>query len=75
MNSVQSIPMDLSVDQLLKRWPPMASVFLRHRMACLGCSLAAFDTLQDVTQTYQLDAKQFLLELDQALQNPLVQDI
>jgi hybrid cluster-associated redox disulfide protein len=57
---------DLSVATALERWPPAAQVFLAHRMACVGCAMARFDTLRDAAATYQLPLDRFLLELTAA---------
>ncbi len=74
MISTPSIPLDLSVDQLFKRWPQVAPVFLRYRMACLGCSLAMFDTLRDVAWNYGLEPEPFLQELERAIAAPLARE-
>lgn len=57
---------DLPVSTALERWPPAAQVFLAHRMACVGCAMARFDTLRDAAATYQLPLEPFLLELTAA---------
>ncbi|HEY63375.1 MAG TPA: DUF1858 domain-containing protein [Caldilineae bacterium] len=54
---------DLTVAELLARWPQTAQVFLRYRMACIGCTMAPFDTLADVTTAYDLRLDLFLSEL------------
>ncbi len=57
---------DLPVATALERWPPAAQVFLAHRMACVGCAMARFDTLCDAAATYSLPLERFLLELTAA---------
>jgi hybrid cluster-associated redox disulfide protein len=54
---------DTAVAGLLGRHPATAQVFLAHRMACVGCSLAAFDTLADAAREYDLPLAAFLDEL------------
>lgn len=53
-----------TVAAYLDRCPQGARVFLAHRMACVGCSLAKFDTLADAARAYGLPLDGFLHELD-----------
>jgi hybrid cluster-associated redox disulfide protein len=52
-----------TVSAYLERCPEAARVFLAHRMACVGCSLAKFDTLADAARAYGLPLDGFLHEL------------
>jgi hybrid cluster-associated redox disulfide protein len=54
---------DLTVAELLTCWPQTIPVFLRHRMACVGCSLARFESLAAATSAYGLPLDGFLIEL------------
>jgi len=55
-----------SVASFLRETPAGARVFLAHRMACVGCSLAQFDTLADAAREYRLPLAAFLRELGRA---------
>ncbi len=52
---------------VLARWPETIPVFLHHRMACVGCAIAPFETLAEVTAIYHLDLACFMAELRQAI--------
>ncbi len=67
------IDLEMSVEELLDRWPEAIPIFIRHKMGCVGCSMAPFDTLADVTTIYHLNPQQFLGELSQAIQPALSQ--
>lgn len=58
---------DWIIHRLLERWPATVSVFIAHRMACVGCSMARFNTLRDATRIYDLPLEAFLQELEQAI--------
>ena len=62
------ISAELTVANVLTRWPRTIPVFLRHRMACVGCPIAPFETLTDVTGIYGLDLNCFLGELEQIIE-------
>ncbi|QLQ08870.1 MAG: hypothetical protein HZY76_12045 [Anaerolineae bacterium] len=50
------------------RWPQAIPVFLRHQMACVGCTMSPFETLADVTAVYNIPMTQFIDELQQTIQ-------
>ncbi len=55
------------VADLLAQWPETAAVFVRRRMACVGCTMAAFDTLAAVSEVYGFGLEAFLAELRNAV--------
>jgi hybrid cluster-associated redox disulfide protein len=59
---------DLTVADLLGIWPQAAPVFVRHRLACVGCSLARFDRISDVASNYGLDLCGLVDELRRAME-------
>ena len=61
--NTESIHLKMSVARLLDRWPEAIPVFLEHRMACVGCSMAKFETLEDAALIYGLNPKEFLSEI------------
>jgi hybrid cluster-associated redox disulfide protein len=62
-----TITADLTVTEVLERWPQTISVFHRYRTACVGCPIAPFDTLADVARIYNLDLPQFLNAFQQTI--------
>ena len=56
---------NLSVREVMERWPQTIPTFFRHRMACVGCPIAHLATLAEVATIYDLDLTLFLLELQQ----------
>ena len=56
----------LTVEEALRRWPPLAGVFLRQRLACTGCAMAPFDTLRYVAQSYGIDLAALLNDVERA---------
>ena len=60
----QSFSADSTVADILARSPQTASVFLRHRMACVGCPMATFETLDSPAKAYEFAFEEFLGELE-----------
>ncbi|MFN8471468.1 MAG: DUF1858 domain-containing protein [Anaerolineae bacterium] len=66
---MERLSAELTVEDVLNRWPATVPVFMQHRMACVGCDLASFETLAEAVAIYGLDLKAFLAELELAI-NP-----
>ncbi len=54
---------DLPLDELMDRWPQTVSVFLQHRMLCVGCMISPFHTVTDACREYHLNQESFVSEL------------
>lgn len=54
---------DLPLDELMDRWPQTVSVFLQHRMLCVGCGISPFHTVTDACREYHLNQDTFIGEL------------
>jgi len=60
---------DMLVSELLSEWPQTIPVFLRHKMACVGCSMSGFETLSSAAQVYGISPDIFLDELNRVIDN------
>jgi hybrid cluster-associated redox disulfide protein len=52
-----------TVSAVLARDPQAARVLLNHRMHCVGCAIAPFETLAEVCLVYGVPLEQLLEEL------------
>ncbi len=55
--------LSLTVAEIMTRWPQSVPVFLSHKLDCVGCPMAPFETLAEVIEIYQLPEGVFLGEL------------
>lgn len=63
-----SVPLaDMTVEDVLNRWPETAEVFGRHNMACIGCPVAPFYSIAEAAGVYSLPLDEFLEELNQVI--------
>lgn len=68
MNEV--ITHETKVEEVLKRWPRTILVFTRRGMGCVGCTMAAYETLGGAADIYHLPFQAFLEELREAIEQP-----
>lgn len=46
---------DLTLNELFRRWPPAAQLFLDRRMHCFACPISPFHTVADACLEYKTD--------------------
>ena len=54
---------DMTVDEVMRRWPATIRVFLDFRMGCVGCPIATFHTIADACREHQVQPAAFLTAL------------
>lgn len=54
---------DLPLEELMSRWPETITVFMRHKMLCVGCLVGPFHTVIDACAEYGLEVEAFYAEL------------
>ena len=54
---------DMTMDEMMLRWPATIRVVLDHRLLCVGCPVAGFHTVEDAIREHQIDGKRFRAEL------------
>ncbi len=59
---------NLTVAELLNRWAQAASVFVNFRMACVGCPLASFETLDSAAKVYGLPLMSLMGKLEKTIE-------
>lgn len=46
---------DMTVDEVMRRWPSTIRVFLDFRMRCVGCPIAAFHSVDEACEEHDFD--------------------
>ena len=66
MKTAKNIQQNMTIREVLDQFPEGAKVFIRRRMACLGCPVEGFDTLEDAARIYRINVQELLKDLQQA---------
>lgn len=56
-------PPDMSVDEIMRRWPGAIAVMLRHRFLCVGCPFGPYHSVSDACAAHEADEAAFADEL------------
>lgn len=59
---------NLTIAELLARYPALIGALLARRMACVGCAMARFETLPEAAAAYHLPVSLLLQEVARAAQ-------
>ena len=59
---------DMTVDQVMNRWPASIRVFMDFRMGCVGCPIATFHSVDEASREHKIDPVAFLLALTACVQ-------
>jgi hybrid cluster-associated redox disulfide protein len=58
-----TIDPEMTVDEIMRRWPATIRVFIRNRMLCIGCPIGVFHTVKDACDAHRIDENIFSGEL------------
>jgi hybrid cluster-associated redox disulfide protein len=64
------ITLEMSVAEVVSRFPETIAVFGRHGVACVGCSVAEEDTIGDAALAHGVDSVALLDDLNACLGFP-----
>jgi hybrid cluster-associated redox disulfide protein len=60
------ISKDMSLGEVLRRFPQTVPVFGKYGIHCIGCSMSAFETIEQGAQAHGIDVKKFVDDLNKA---------
>lgn len=63
----KEITKDMSLKEVVMKYPETFEVFMKHGLHCIGCHMAQFETLEDGAEAHGLDLKQLLKDLNTAI--------
>ena len=67
----ESLTASTTVADVLLRRPLAARILVNHRMYCVGCAIAPFETLEEACEIYGISLRHLLAELNAAtMENP-----
>ena len=61
------ITKDMTIEEVVQRFPETIRVFSQHGVGCLGCSAAQYDNLEQGAVVHGVDVDQLVRELNACL--------
>ncbi|MBD3312846.1 DUF1858 domain-containing protein [Candidatus Woesearchaeota archaeon] len=56
----------MPIGDVVQKYPETAEVMFRHGMHCIGCHVAAFETVEQGAAAHGIDVDKFMEELNKA---------
>ena len=50
---------DMTMDEIMRRWPATIRIILDYGMLCVGCPVASFHTVEDAVKEHAIDGDRF----------------
>ncbi len=61
------ITRDMPIGAVVKEHPETVPVFLKHGLHCIGCHVAAFESVAEGAQAHGIDVEPLMAELNEAV--------
>jgi len=58
------ITKNMSIIEIVSKYPDTAEVFMKHGLHCIGCAAASFETLEDGAKAHGIDIKKLIQDLN-----------
>jgi len=60
------ITKDMTFGEVLQRFPKTFPIFAKYGMHCIGCSMSAYETIEQGAKAHGIDVKKFVDDLNKA---------
>lgn len=64
------ITKDMSIGEVVPRYPETIAVFLQHGLGCLGCAVAHFENIEQGARAHGIDIDALIKDLNDAVSQP-----
>lgn len=62
------ITKDMGLGEVIQRFPQTMHVFGKYGIHCIGCSMSAFETVEQGAMAHGINVKKFIEDLNKAAQ-------
>lgn len=63
-----TITKEMSIGEVVQKYPQTVKVFLRHGLMCVGCAAARFENLEQGAIAHGIDVEALLKDLNAAVE-------
>ena len=63
----EKITEDMTIRDVIEKFPETASVFAKYNIGCIGCIAASFERVKDIAGVHGTDVKAFVKDLNDAI--------
>lgn len=59
---------DMTIKEVIDKYPEVAMVFMKYNVGCIGCLAASFEKVKDIAGVHGIDIKALVKDLNEAVQ-------
>ncbi len=67
MKKKSAITKEMTIGEVIKKYPKAVFVFIDYGLHCVGCPMALPETIEEAVKLHQIDLKKFLKDLNKAI--------
>ena len=60
---------DMTIKEVIDKYPEVAIVFMKHNISCIGCPAASFERIKDIAGIHGTDVKTLLKDINEVVKN------
>ncbi|NOR85051.1 DUF1858 domain-containing protein [archaeon] len=66
---MEKITKDTIIGDVVKNNPELSSIFVKHGLSCIGCAFASQETIEQGSNSHELNLDNLLKDLNKKLEN------
>jgi hybrid cluster-associated redox disulfide protein len=66
MKEKEKITKEMTIREIIQKYPKTTFVFIDYGLHCIGCPLAQAETLEEAVKLHRIDLKKLLEDLNKA---------
>jgi len=63
----------MKINDVLKKYPETAEIFMKYGFHCIGCVAAGFESIEDGAKVHGIDIDKLVEELNEAIKSTKLQ--
>ncbi len=63
---MELITKEMSIMEVVEKWPKTVDVFMAYGMGCLGCAMAHFENIEQGAMAHGMDVPALMADLNKA---------
>jgi len=70
MQEQNIITADMSIGDVVQKYPSTIEVFFKHGLGCVGCAVARFENIRQGAMAHGIDVDTLIKDLNRSLSRP-----
>ncbi|MFW9768973.1 MAG: DUF1858 domain-containing protein [Candidatus Thorarchaeota archaeon] len=63
-----AVTKEMSIGEVVMKWPETAAAFLEHGLMCYGCAAARYETIEQGAQAHGIDPDELIKAINEEIE-------